>query len=123
MKTYPSVDESSGQTVAFEIENIYINISNVARIIANIDGVTEVRVRKPFTKWEEIHIWFKYLNHECVVWEPFGDNSRYWIGSKNPKETTTDMNKIENAFKQYDPPFIRELLGDILSLRIFSRLF
>jgi|CXWL01.1.fsa_nt_gi hypothetical protein len=123
MKTYPTVDEKSGLTLAFEIENIYVNISNIARTLSNVDGVASVRVRRPFSKWEEIHIWFKYLNHDCVVLEPFGDNSRYWIGSMNPKEATLDMGKVENVFKQYRPPFIRELIGDILSLRIFSRLF
>jgi hypothetical protein len=122
METYPTIDEKSSRVLAFEIDNIYVSNSNVARTLSKVDGVAEVRVRKPFTKWEEIHIWFKYMNHDCVVWEPFGDNSRFWIGSKNPKEATLDMIKVETAFKQYRPPFIRKILGDILSFRIFSQL-
>ena len=62
------------------------------------------------------------MNHDCIVWEPFGDNSRYWIGSKTLKEATLDMSKVETALKQYRPPFIRKILGDILSSRIFSQL-
>ena len=123
METYPTIDEKSGRVLDFEIDNIYVNNSNVARILSKVDGVAEVRVRKLFSRWEEIHIWFKYMNHDCIVWEPFGDNSRYWIGSKTLKEATLDMSKIENAFKRYRPPFIRKVLGDILSLRIFTRLF
>jgi hypothetical protein len=122
MKTYPEIDKKSGLTFAFEIENVYINISNATHTLYHVDGVTEVRVPRLFSKWEEIHIWFKYLNHDCVVWEPFGDNSRYWIGSMNPKEATLDMSRVENAFKQYRPSFIREVLGDLLSFRVFSRL-
>lgn len=122
MKTYPKIDKKSGLTFAFGIENIYINISTAARVLAHVDGVTEVRVRRPFSKWEEIHIWFKYLSHDCVVWEPFGDNSRYLIGPMNPEEATLDVSRVENAFKQYRPSFIREALGDLLSFRAFSRL-
>ncbi len=123
METYPTIDEKSGRVLDFEIDNIYVNNSNVARILSKVDGVAEVRVRKLFSRWEEIHIWFKYMNHDCIVWEPFGDNSRYWIGAKALKEATLDMSKIENAFKRYRPPLIRKVLGDILSFRIFSHLF
>lgn len=122
METYPTIDEKSGRVLDFEIDNIYVNNSNVARILSKVDGVAEVRVRKLFSRWEEVHIWFKYMNHDCIVWEPFGDNSRYWIGSKTLKEATLDMSKVETAFKQYRPPFIRKILGDILSFRIFSQL-
>lgn len=120
METYPTIDKKSSRVLAFEIDNIYVSNSNVACTLSKVDGVAEVRVRKLFSKWEEIHIWFKYMNHDCVVWEPFGDNSRFWIGSKNLKETTLDMSKVETAFKQYRPPFIRKIIGDILSFRIFQ---
>jgi hypothetical protein len=122
MKTYPEINAKSGLTVAFEIENIYVNISNVARTLSNVDGVTEMHRRRLFSKWEEIHLWFRYLNHDCVVWEPFGDNSRYWIGSKRAGEATLDMSKVENAFKHYRPSFIREVLCDLVSFRVPSRL-
>lgn len=122
METYPSIDEKNGgPPFAFEIENDYVGLGTVAHILKEIDGVTEVRMRRLFSKWEEIHIWFKYANHDCVVWEPFGDNSRYWIGPKNPEEKF-DVREIENAFKRYRPPFHRAVIGDILSLRLFKRL-
>jgi hypothetical protein len=75
--------------------------------------------RKLFSRWEEIHIWFIYLNRECVVIEPFGDNSRYWIGPKNPEEEF-DISRLEQAFKQYQPPPIVRLIGDLVTLNFKS---
>lgn len=121
MKTHPLVDNVHGHMYAFEIENVYIGIDIVVRLLNQVDGVSDARAHKMFSKSYDIRVEFKYQNSACVVTEPFGDNSRYWIGPRNSEETKIDVHKIEEAFKQYRPPFIRELLGDILSLRMFSR--
>ena len=83
MKTYPLIDEKKGdRPFAFEIENAYVGTGTIARLLAEVDGVTDVRARKLFRGSSEIHVEFKYLNHDYIVWEPYGDNSRYWIGPK-----------------------------------------
>jgi hypothetical protein len=121
MRTYPIVDEKkSKRPFAFEIENAYVGIRTIARLLTEVDGVSDVRRRRLFSKWDEIHIWFKYANQTYVVWEPFGDNSRYWIGPKSPEEAI-DIRDVENAFKQHRPSFYREIAGDILSLRFIKR--
>ncbi len=58
----------------------------------------------------------------AIVLEPYGDNSRYWIGPKEPAENALDVGDIENAFKAYRPPLHRKILGDVLTLRLFKRL-
>ena len=49
MKTYPLIDEKKGdRPFAFEIENAYVGTGTIARLLAEVDGVTDVRARKLF---------------------------------------------------------------------------
>jgi hypothetical protein len=120
MDTYPCMDEKTGLSVSFEIENVYVSPSMVAGVLSKVDGVANVKVRRLFSKWEDVHIWFRYKNVDCIVLEPFGDNSRFWIGPKNAEEKF-DVHDIENAFKDYKPPFFRRVLGDVMALRILRK--
>lgn len=122
MKTYPILDKVHGRVAAFEIENAYVGIGAVADLLSKIDTVSDVQARKLFSKSGDIRVEFKYRGKDCVVVEPFGDNSRYWVGSLNLESTMTDLGEVENAFKHYRPSFFREVLGDLLSLRIVTRL-
>ncbi len=121
MHTYPHVSEATGETLGFEIELVYISLAAVARLLSSIEGVSDLRRRRPFTRFDEVHIRFQYKGTECVVWEPFGDNSRYWIGQRE-SSPTVDMTELEKAFQDYSPPLIRTLVGDVLSLRVFTNL-
>jgi hypothetical protein len=120
MQTYPITEKNNGLAFAFEIENIYINVSTVARILSSVDGVTEIRVRKLFSQWDEIHIWFRYMNYEYVVWEPYGDNSRYRICPEDIAKSASNIGNIENAFKNYRPAFYRKIIGDILTFQLLK---
>ena len=119
METFPAAyDKDSKAIYAFEIENAYVSLATVAALLGSVDGVRDVQRRKPFGEWGDIHIRFKYLEHDCVVVEPFGDNSRYWIGAREPEKEKVDISKIEGQFREYSLPFVRRLFGDILSLRV-----
>jgi hypothetical protein len=117
MKTYPIIDEASGRSFAFEVENAYVSSSALGRLLTGIDGVTSVRKRKAFRGPDDVRIEFEYLGREHVVCEPFGDNSRYWIGPKQTEGPAMNIQTIEDRFKSYRPPLARQLLGDILSFR------
>ena len=52
--------------------------------------------------------------------EPFGDNSRYWIGPVNPSHGKPDITAIEDAFKRSES-FTVSLLLDVLTLRPLRR--
>lgn len=121
MQTYPDENVTHGSAAGFEIDNIYVSLETVAHILNSINGVTEVKKRRLFSKWEDIHIWFKYMNQECVVIEPFGDNSRYWIGLKNPDANDIDVKTIQAAFESYTPNILRKILGDLLSFKFLRR--
>ena len=122
MKTYPLLDKLHGHMYAFEIENLYIGKREIVRVLGEINGVSNVQARRMFSHSSDVRAEFKYQDKDYVVIEPFGDSSRYWVGPRNEEDAKIDIQKIENTFKQHRPPFLRELLGDILSLRIFSRL-
>lgn len=122
MQTYPTMDKHGLHPLAFEIENVYVGPRAIGRILEQVNGVSGVRVRRAFSKWEDVHVWFKYMDRDYVVVEPFGDNSRYWIGPKEAPENAPDVGAVENAFKDYRPPLHREIFGDVLTLRLFKRL-
>ena len=123
METFPIVDERRGQQAfAFEIDNAYISPSAIARLLAQVDGVTDIQVRTLFGKSRDVHVEFKYLNRGYVVWEPYGDNSRYWIGPKTPEKERGDIGNIQSVFQRYRPPLHMAVIGDILSLRWLKRL-
>lgn len=131
MKTYPIIRKDGIREPIFEVENIYIASGTLGRLLAGVEGVTEVRPRKLFSKPRDIHVEFKYLRRPYVVWEPFGDNSRFWIGPADmvssvapvpPLDSPNDISVLEDAFKCYRPPLHRAILGDVLTLRCVRKL-
>jgi hypothetical protein len=120
METY-SVANEAGRT-AFQIDNAYVSRRAVAQLLRKAEGITDVHLRGRFGSSDDTRVEFKYLGRDYIVWEPFGDNSRYWIGPKHPEQGAADMVGLENIFKRYRPPLYRALLGDLLTLRLFRRL-
>jgi hypothetical protein len=84
MRTYP-IKDAEGTMIAFEV-NAQLFGWKLARALRGIDGVVDVRPRKWWAGSPEVHIRFMYLGREYLVWEPFGDNSRWWVG---PEDTAT----------------------------------
>lgn len=121
MKTFPTASEPDGRLRAFEVEGAYIGPSAIARVLRQTEGVTEVEKRRPFSRDGEVHVKFRYRGHPCIVWEPYGDNSRYWIGPESVDSFTGDMKSVEDAFRRYQPPPHRILMGDLLALRFVKR--
>lgn len=118
MKTHPVSTSDGNRFVAFEVENAYINPATIARLLADLDGVTEVTPRRMFSMSSDVHVEFKYQGKHYIVWEAFGDNSRYWIGPKEERNDIGEITLLEAAFKRYIPPFCRTLFGDIVTLNL-----
>ena len=79
MRVY-ELHRDDGYFLAFEIENVYVRPRKIGEILSAVGGVTDVRVRRSSRESRDVHVTLKYLGAEYIVWEPFGDNSRYWIG-------------------------------------------
>ena len=66
------------------------------RVLESVQGVTGVR-----RNWfNEDRFSFSFLGRPCVVNEPFGDNSRYWIGPAE-KQPALDMRPVHEAFRAF----------------------
>jgi hypothetical protein len=121
MKIFPIFTKDGSRAFAFEVENMYISAGAAARLVATVDGVTAVEPRKVFSNASDVHVKFQYHGQPYMVWEPYGDSSRYWVGPKEEANDVGDITALEAAFKRYQPPLHRALFGDVLTLRFISR--
>lgn len=124
MKTYPIIQDGP-DPFAFEIDHVYLSRRTIARLLEKIEGVTEVHMGGRFGSPDDVRIEFKCHGHDYVVMEPFGDNSRYWIGPGGGKDdvaAAANIGRIRSAFEGYKPPLAVKLLGDLVSLN-FKGLF
>jgi len=102
LKTYP-IRRSDGFLHAFEIGNAFISMGAIRRILSSVDGVSSIR-RQPRS---DDRLAFNVNGVPWVVHEPWGDNSRYWIGPRDPQHHSFDVNRIHEAFAQYRSPLFR----------------
>ena len=114
MKTFPLVVEPGGRVLAFEIDNAGFGPSALARVLRRTDGVTNVRLRRRLWGDRDIHVRFTYQGYPCMVWEPYGDNSRYWIGPDSTADFKGNVAQLEKTFSDYRLPMHRAILGTFL---------
>jgi len=105
MKTY-ALWREDGTLRGFEIANLWVPLRIVAAVLNSVEGVESVR----WNRSSENRLEFTYRGERCVVHEPFGDNSRYWIGPKEAGVSDLNISALRNAFEQYRNPIVR-LLG------------
>jgi len=121
MKTY-AIKDDSNRTFAFEISNAYIGPSTIADLLRQSSKVTDLRQRKPLESPGDVYIEFRYAGREFIVWEPYGDSSRYWIGPKNDSDRSGAIDDLEVLFARYQPPWLRKVAGDLLTFNLKSLL-
>jgi hypothetical protein len=95
MRTYPIHDEA-GDMFAFEIANVVV-ARRFAALLQSIDGVSDVRPRRRWTGSPDVHIRFRDRDREYIVWEPYGDSSRWWIGPDDDNPAHGSVEGIERA--------------------------
>ena len=108
MKTFPF--NKSGTTTAFEIQNLLISRRAVARVLRGVSGVSDVKLGGHFGSKNDVRVSFKYHGADYEVEEPYGDNTRYIVGPKDPTNTLRSVAEIEDAFQRYRPAIWRRLL-------------
>ena len=102
MKTYPIL-RANGTMLAFEVTSAWITFRPLFKILRSVPGVTDVR-RNYFN---EDRLSFMYRGQPYVVNEPWGDNSRYWIGPKAAAGSSLDVGPINLAFQSHQGPAAR----------------
>jgi hypothetical protein len=99
MKTYPAYTEDN-KLHSFEIDNLLCGRHKATKIVESIPGATIIRRPKRLFSWfrEEVFCEFELEGVRFQIDEPFGDNSRYWIGSPQ-KDNSKPIEKVLEAFK------------------------
>jgi hypothetical protein len=95
MRTYP-IKDASGKTLAFEIDAQLIGWK-LARALREIEGVSDVRPRRWWVGAPDVHVRFVYRGREYIAWEPWGDNSRWWIGPDDTDAPYEGVDELERA--------------------------
>ena len=100
MKTYP-LHRDDGTLYGFEIPSSWTTFGPLFKILRSVDGVSDVR-RQYF---KDDRIVFDYHGEKFVVNEPWGDSSRYWVGSEKGHVTKQAIEPIHEAFDKYETLF------------------
>jgi hypothetical protein len=93
MKTY-EIKDDKGKLLAFEINNYFLSFKTLVRILNKFHDVNEVRLGSE----KDIRLHFKYKGCPFVAWEPFGDNSRIWIGPEGGFSEDADVASLKTQF-------------------------
>ena len=111
MRTYPL--QATGALHAFEVSNIWLQPSAIARLVRSQGA--EVTYKRRLFRSGDVHLQFQFKGKEFHVIEPFGDNSRYWIGpAVDPLEPSPEISDLHEIFVKYRPGVlgvIRSLVG------------
>lgn len=116
MQTYPIKDDT-GTTYALEIENAYVRPRRLSEILRRVDGVSSVRLRRPFSGTGDVRATLQYRGRPFIILEPFGDNSRYWVGPDDETAEKLDISAIEEVLRYYRLSIVERLIGALLTLR------
>lgn len=99
MRTKP-LREHDGRLFAFEVDNAGLGRRGAVRVVEAIDGVV-VLTRPKFLSWfrEEVFCTFQFGGRTFQIWEPYGDNSMYWVGSI-PPGSCPEIEQLHDAFRR-----------------------
>lgn len=108
MRTWPVTDER-GNVSSFEVSMLQVGLGEIEGILRST-GEVSVLIRRPlFSEPSDVHIRFSYRGADYVVWEPFGDNSRYWICPSAKPTQPRDVAELESIFRAYKPSILKRL--------------
>lgn len=111
MKTFDLYD-GYGRLHAFEVNNALLSRRGLLTIVNTIPDVKIIRRPLRFFSWfrEEVFCEFSVGERRFVAWEPFGDNSRYWIGAE-PPGSCTELLLVQDTFSRWMPRTFGGILG------------
>ena len=90
---------SEGKTNAFEVSNLLLTRSRACKVAGAIAGAKIMKRSRLFRDTDEFCI-FTIGPDEFAIEEPFGDNSRYWIGTKDGKSSQS-LPLVRRAFEEH----------------------
>ncbi len=113
MKTYDLLDEG-GRLFAFEVSVLETDRRGICRVVQSIPGANLIRKPKLFSWFrEEEFCEFEVDGEKFVAWEPYGDNSRYWIGP-DPARWLPQTQRVRDSFAAVGASRLFRWLGFVL---------
>lgn len=100
MDVYPVYDKDNKVMFAFEINNFFITLKHIKKILLQSKNIKNVRIRKLFSMSIDVHIRFEFFEQEYIVLEPWGDSSRYWIGPEKNSSILLDIEELKVLFEK-----------------------
>ena len=95
------IKDKSGRIFAFEIANF--GRYRACRFIGRIPGVKVLRRQRHFQIMSDDEFCeFEVEGQKFVIEEPFGDNSRFWVGP-NPLNWCPQIDQVRSVFAAYKP--------------------
>lgn len=120
METFP-LHRDDGTEYAFEIPSSYfVTARQLAKFFSRWPTVEIQNVYRLFDFGNEVRIEFRFQGDEYQVWEPYGDNSRYWVGPKDDSiPALSSISALREHVENDWPGPISKARAKLLSL--FSR--
>lgn len=112
MKTYPLLDDA-GELRGFEIPSFFfMSSASVSRFFRKCPGVTVTRQRRLFESGNEVRAELVLDGTKYIVWEPYGDNSRFWVGPDGESQGAKDgVRKLQTFAAANWPGPVSRMLG------------
>jgi len=103
MQTFDIYDKD-GRLHAFEVDNALLGRRGVLASGKRIPRATIINRPLLFFSWfrEDVFCEFSIGDRKFVAEEPFGDNSRYWIGTE-PAGWCAELTLVREGFAQWRP--------------------
>jgi hypothetical protein len=94
---------------AFEIDNAFVSRRGLVQLLSDTAGVERVERRRLFGPSPDVHITFQFGGRPFMVWEAYGDSSRYWIGPDDDSDPAAqtdrlDVGVLETSFRERQTP-------------------
>ena len=99
MRIYDLHDDQ-GHLHAFEVQNVLLGRSRACKIAQSLPGAQIMKKPKMFGGTDDFCL-FEVNGEAFVISEPFGDNSRYWVGPRHPSKSQT-LWAIRSQFAAYE---------------------
>ena len=99
MRIY-DLNTEDGHLRAFEVGSAFLSRGQACRIVAKIPGAELVRKSRLYRDNDDF-CEFTLAGETFFIEEPFGDNSRYWIGSKGPTQSSSLL-QVRAAFASHN---------------------
>jgi hypothetical protein len=101
MKIYDLIDES-GHAYAFEVGNIALSRRDACELASTVAGVQITRRPRRWGLDDDEFCEFAINGVTFVIWEPFGDNSRFWVGPQ-PLRPVPELAAVRDVFAKAKP--------------------